>query len=71
MNSMKDELLAMPTDTGIGEVIHIAVLDGRIDDVIIFIKDQVKLGHRESIEKAIGAELTGKIVAECGGVNFA
>ena len=59
---MQNALLAIQTDTGIGEVIHIAVLDGRIDDVIIFVKDQVKLGHRESIEKAIGVELTGKIV---------
>ena len=59
---MINELLAVPTDTGIGEIIHIAVLDGNIDDVIIFVKDQVKLGHRESIEKAIGVELTGKIV---------
>ena len=50
---MINELLAVPTDTGIGEVIHIAVLDGRIDDVIIFIKDQVKLGHRAAIEKAV------------------
>ena len=62
MNSMKDELLAVPTDTGIGEIIHIAVLDGNIDDVIIFVKDQVKLGHRAAIEKAVGVELVGKII---------
>ena len=49
---MINELLAVPTDNGIGEIIHIAVLDGNIDDVIIFIKDQVKIGHLESIEKA-------------------
>mgnify|MGYP003528056011 CR=1 FL=1 len=63
MNSMINELLAIPTDTGIGEVIHIAVLDGRIDDVIIFIKDQVKLGHRAAIEKAVGVDLVGKIIS--------
>jgi len=60
---MINELLAVPTDTGIGEVIHIAVLDGRIDDVIIFIKDQVKLGHRAAIEKAVGVDLVGKIIS--------
>ena len=59
---MINELLSVPTDTGIGEVIYIAVLDGRIDDVIIFIKDQVKLGHRAAIEKAVGVELVGKII---------
>lgn len=59
---MINELLAVPTDTGIGEIIHIAVLDGNIDDVIIFIKDQVKLGHRAAIEKAVGVELVGKII---------
>jgi len=60
---MINELLAVPTDTGIGEVIHIAVLDGKIDDVIIFIKDQVKLGHRAAIEKAVGVDLVGKIIS--------
>ena len=59
---MINELLAVPTDTGIGEIIHIAVLDGNIDDVIIFVKDQVKLGHRAAIEKAVGVELVGKII---------
>ncbi len=62
MSCMINELLSVSTDTGIGEVIHIAVLDGRIDDVIVFIKDQVKLGHRAAIENAIGVELVGKII---------
>ena len=60
---MINELLAVPTDTGIGEIIHIAVLDGNIDDVIIFVKDQVKLGHRAAIEKAVGVDLVGKIIS--------
>lgn len=55
------ELLAVPPTNGIAEMIHIAVLDGSVGNVIIFIHDQIKLGHRDTLVGAIGEELVGKI----------
>ena len=55
------ELLAVPPTNGIAEMIHIAVLDGSIGDAIIFIHDQIRLGHRDTMVGAIGEELVGKI----------
>lgn len=55
------ELLAVPPTNGIAEMIHIAVLDGSIGEAIIFIHDQIKLGHRDTLVGAIGEELVSKI----------
>ena len=55
------ELLAVPPTNGIAEMIHIAVLDGSIGDAILFIHDQIRLGHRDTLVGAIGEELVGKI----------
>jgi len=51
-----------PTN-GITEMIMIAVIDGRIGDVMIFIIDQINLGHRDMIAGAIGEDLVRKIEA--------
>jgi hypothetical protein len=56
------QLTDTPTN-GIAEMIMIAVIDGRIGDVMIFIIDQINLGHRDKIAGAIGEDLVRKIEA--------
>jgi len=57
------ELLAVPPTNGIAEMIYIAVLDGSIGDAILFIHDQIRLGHRDTLVGAIGEDLVRKIEA--------
>lgn len=55
------QLAAMPTDTGTADMINIAVIDGRIDQVIVYVQDQIRVGCRPEIVQAIGEDLTAKI----------
>ena len=61
MQQLIDELAELPIDSSICEYIYIGVIDGNIDNVIIFIHDQIRLGHRDTLVGAIGEELVGKI----------
>jgi len=56
------QLADTPTN-GITEMIMIAVIDGRIGDVMIFIIDQINLGRRDMVAGAIGEDLVRKIEA--------
>jgi len=55
-----NDLPATPGN-GICEVVYIGILNGKIQDVIQFIRDQINGGHRATLVNSLGESLISKI----------